>query len=68
MEIMHFCIGQFSDEQSNLVMGERALKIDQGQVKESVKQKKTELKIKELLENDVRYTFRKLAKMTFIFL
>ena len=32
---MHFRIGHFSDEQSNFVMGGSALKIDQGQVKDS---------------------------------
>ena len=55
------CIGQFSDEESNLVIRGSALKIDQGQVKESVKPQKAEVKIKELLENDVRYTLMKLA-------
>ena len=61
---MHLRIGQFSDEQSNFVMGGSALKIDQGQIKESVKPQKTEVKIKEMLENDVRYTLRNLAKIT----
>ena len=55
------CIEQFSDEQSDMVMGGSALKIDKGHVKESVKPQKAEVNIKELLENDVRYTLRKLA-------
>ena len=59
MEIMHFRIGQFSDVQSNFVIGGSAMKINQGQVKESIKQQKAEVKIKELLKNAVRYTLRK---------
>ena len=59
--LMHFRIGQFSDEQSNFVMGGSALKIDQGQVKESVKPQKAEVITNELLKNYVRYTLRKLA-------
>ena len=53
MEIMHFCIRQFSDEQSNFVMGGSALKFDQGQVEESVN-KKYGSENKELLAKDVR--------------
>ena len=34
-------LGQFSDEKSNFLMGGSALKIDQGQVKESVKPQNT---------------------------
>ena len=55
---MQFRIGQFSDKQSNFVMGRSAMKINQAQVKELVKQQEAELKIKELLENYVRYTLR----------
>ena len=68
MEKMHFRIGQFSDEQINYVIGGSPLKINQGQVKESVKPQKSWSKIKWLLENDVRYILRKLAKMTDILL
>ena len=68
MEIMHFRIEQFSDEQSNFLMGGTALETDQGQIKESLKPQKAELKIKGLLENDVVYTLRKFAKITDILL
>ena len=41
MEIMHLRIGQFSDEQSNFVMGGSAWKTDQDQVNESIKPQKS---------------------------
>ena len=49
MEIMHFRIWQFTDEQSNFVGGS-ALKIDQGQVVESVKLQKQKRKLKNYLK------------------